>query len=449
MTVDRSTLKNKFKQYAIPSEADFHALIDGQLNQADDGIFKDAGQPLSIHAEGVPALRLLPDSVEPSSGHWSFDLSAPQLGGSKYNLGLVDNGGTTHLFFDTDNARVGVGTTTPSVKLEVSGTTRTTKLGVGAAPAVGLDFQVSNNGAVLGNLGVGTSSPSAKLDVIGQVKASNGAAVTGLTTTTTLGVGTSSVTAGYVAQVNGNQYVTNYLGVGDATVYGGVQANVAGLLRAGSLHVQGAATINGLVTMNANAAVNNNGAAMLAVASSTNRASIGVYPADNHNAEFYLYTAANGTRGTRVISYKLLDNGVDTNRMEFTSFSAPLQVVMGGKTIIGGDANVNENLIVYKDASVYGELNVTKDVTVSGGIEVSAKSYFYGDLNLPSGFLNFGAWNISIISGFLVFVNGAAAVAFGPAGKNRLEMRTSAGYYVVKNDGSTGVSASADILDTF
>ena len=47
---NRTDLKSFFVKNAIPTEGNFADLIDSQLNQAVDGVFKMEGEPLSIVA---------------------------------------------------------------------------------------------------------------------------------------------------------------------------------------------------------------------------------------------------------------------------------------------------------------------------------------------------------------------------------------------------------------
>src|SRR5690349_11457008 len=50
--LDRSSLKSYFVKNAIPTEGNFADLIDGLINQKEDGIAKLPGEPLSVQADG-------------------------------------------------------------------------------------------------------------------------------------------------------------------------------------------------------------------------------------------------------------------------------------------------------------------------------------------------------------------------------------------------------------
>jgi hypothetical protein len=49
---DRKALKSYFVKNAVPTASNFEDLIDGTLNQKDDGFAKPPNEPLSIEADG-------------------------------------------------------------------------------------------------------------------------------------------------------------------------------------------------------------------------------------------------------------------------------------------------------------------------------------------------------------------------------------------------------------
>src|SRR3954447_12019445 len=51
-TRNRKELKSYFVKNSIPTESNFAELIDGLLNQKDDGLVKLPGNPLSVEAAG-------------------------------------------------------------------------------------------------------------------------------------------------------------------------------------------------------------------------------------------------------------------------------------------------------------------------------------------------------------------------------------------------------------
>ena len=59
-TKTRTELKQFFVKNAIPTQGNFADLIDGQLNQSDDGVFKLPDQPLGVVAVAGEQRRALP-----------------------------------------------------------------------------------------------------------------------------------------------------------------------------------------------------------------------------------------------------------------------------------------------------------------------------------------------------------------------------------------------------
>jgi hypothetical protein len=102
------------------------------------------------------------------------------------NFAIYNNNSETVLF--DNNRNVGIGTTSPSAKLDVNGTTKTTDLNVTGNVGIGTNSpseKLDVNGTtkttdlnVTGNVGIGTTSPSEKLEVDGTIKA-NGLEIDG------------------------------------------------------------------------------------------------------------------------------------------------------------------------------------------------------------------------------------------------------------------------------
>jgi hypothetical protein len=139
-TQARQVLRSKFVRNAIPTEQDFKDLIDAQLNQKDDGIFRNPGEPLSIVAGTDPqkrALRLYGDDTG-AAPDWLISLNPGQDPSSpatnRRGFGIANSDGTTRLFIHV-SGNVGIGTTTPDDRLDVDGRVRAGALSMGPWPA--------------------------------------------------------------------------------------------------------------------------------------------------------------------------------------------------------------------------------------------------------------------------------------------------------------------------
>jgi len=125
---NRNDLKSFFVKNAIPTEGNFADLIDSQLNQAVDGIFKLEGEPLSIVAAASQqkrTLRLYSD-YPAANPDWMISLNPAQdpanAATNRPGLGFTDGAGNTRLFIEAGAAgKVGIGTNAPAEKLHVAG----------------------------------------------------------------------------------------------------------------------------------------------------------------------------------------------------------------------------------------------------------------------------------------------------------------------------------------
>lgn len=128
----RDTLKGYFAKNAVPTASNFEDLIGAALNQRDDGIAKQPGEPLSVQADGddTSQKKLLNfyrnfNDAQPA---WTVSLSPradprnPATG--RNGLGISDGAGVPRLFIDQTTGNLGVGTVTPEVRLDVTGVTR-------------------------------------------------------------------------------------------------------------------------------------------------------------------------------------------------------------------------------------------------------------------------------------------------------------------------------------
>src|SRR5262245_60911217 len=105
-TKNRKDLKTNFVKNAIPTEQNFSDLVDAQLNQADDGVFKLAGEPFSIVAAAggqKRAIRLYGD-YPAANPDWFISLNPAQdpanAATNRPGFGITDGAGNTRLFLD-------------------------------------------------------------------------------------------------------------------------------------------------------------------------------------------------------------------------------------------------------------------------------------------------------------------------------------------------------------
>lgn len=131
---NRNELKAFFKKNSIPTESNFADLIEGALNQKEDGIAKLPNNPLSIEADASPQKNVLalysklPDSLP------AWTLSLKDSSGSQDGLSINDASNISRLFIGT-NGNVGIGVTNPAEKLDINGRLKTEGLTTGTWPA--------------------------------------------------------------------------------------------------------------------------------------------------------------------------------------------------------------------------------------------------------------------------------------------------------------------------
>ncbi len=126
---NRSELKSFFVKNAIPTEVEFADLIEGMVNQKDDGFAKLPGSPLSIEASGDDASQKKAinfyKNFSDASPNWVFSLNPrsdpAKPATAKPGLSISDSAGNSRFFVDESTGNVGIGTVSPTAKLEVNG----------------------------------------------------------------------------------------------------------------------------------------------------------------------------------------------------------------------------------------------------------------------------------------------------------------------------------------
>lgn len=106
----RTELKSYFVKNSIPTERNFADLIDGMLNQQEDGIVELPGEPLSLQATGdqtslKKVINFYDDfvSTKPAwtlSLHGRTDPGKPDTNRPGWNLSDGDGNGSSRLFVD-------------------------------------------------------------------------------------------------------------------------------------------------------------------------------------------------------------------------------------------------------------------------------------------------------------------------------------------------------------
>lgn len=129
---NRADLKSYFIKNSIPTESNFAELIDGMLNQKDDGIVKLSGDPLSIEAAGdLTGLQKVINfyaKFQDANPSWSLQLN-PRTDpntpvSAKAGFCVADGKGAARLFIDQASGNIGLGVVNPNGKLDVAGQVR-------------------------------------------------------------------------------------------------------------------------------------------------------------------------------------------------------------------------------------------------------------------------------------------------------------------------------------
>lgn len=143
---NRTLLKSYFVTNAVPTAAQFAELVDSGLNTDEDSIKKLPAGPVAIEAQpdknGVrEVLHFYKDINKPELA-WKMNLNALTRG-SAAGLDITDANSVSRLFIKESDGSIGIGTTTPQAKLQVSNGNLYVdgKVGIGvAAPNFPLSF---------------------------------------------------------------------------------------------------------------------------------------------------------------------------------------------------------------------------------------------------------------------------------------------------------------------
>ena len=167
-----------------------------------------------------------------------------------------------------DNGKVGIGTTGPTEKLDVSGTAivRSTLFTVGNVhgftSTYGASFFINNGGgntyfnATGGNVGIGTTSPAAKLFVDGKDTSNNSSLMTRLDTTYAMGISNEWVST-YVSKLQlgrvgiGNTSNIDFIYDISGTEYGSIKRNYT----ASSLKFERGTTVDMIINGSGNVGI--------------------------------------------------------------------------------------------------------------------------------------------------------------------------------------------------
>lgn len=118
----RDELKAHFNTGDIPTEQHFAELIDGMINQRDDGLVKQAGNPLALEAAGDTDRQILHlyKSFVDANPEWSLRLNPDDAGTPRPGLSIHDATGASRLFVDAETGRIELGVgMDPDVKKEL------------------------------------------------------------------------------------------------------------------------------------------------------------------------------------------------------------------------------------------------------------------------------------------------------------------------------------------
>ncbi len=126
---NRTELKEYFKINDKPTQEEFADFIEAGLNQAEDGIAKLQGNPLSIQADGervgTQEVLDLYESFTDDNPQWSVNLNprvnSEEPSSNQPGFNIKDATGQSKFFIKSGEGNVGIGTIEPNSKLTVEG----------------------------------------------------------------------------------------------------------------------------------------------------------------------------------------------------------------------------------------------------------------------------------------------------------------------------------------
>ncbi|WP_299259829.1 hypothetical protein [uncultured Aquimarina sp.] len=182
---NRTELKEYFKINDKPTQEEFADFIEAGLNQAEDGIAKVQGNPLSVQSEGETAgtqeVLDVYESLTDDNPQWSINLN-PRVNpaeptSNQPGFNIKDATGQSRLFIKSNGGNVGVGTLEPASKLTVESKNTPSLLSViDTSNERTTIFEVSKQedaSFFQTKLGIGTNTPEAPLSITGTGKEAN------------------------------------------------------------------------------------------------------------------------------------------------------------------------------------------------------------------------------------------------------------------------------------
>lgn len=135
---NRTELKQYFIAEAQPTEKQFSDFVDATVNQAEDGIAKVPGNPVSIEAEGevVSTQEVLHfySDFNQEIPNWGINLNprvvSEEADSSQAGFNLKDATGESRFFIQSSKGNVGIGSIEPDSKLTIEGKNENSLLSV-------------------------------------------------------------------------------------------------------------------------------------------------------------------------------------------------------------------------------------------------------------------------------------------------------------------------------